>query len=152
MKHLVIFLAGVIFSLGLIVSGMVNPAKVLGFLDLFGAWDPSLAFVMGGAVAVTFVGFKLVLKRGKPLFENQFSLPTRIDIDRDLLLGASLFGVGWGLVGLCPGPALAALPVKPFPAIVFMLAMLAGMYVPRLRSRFIRKGTESNQTHQPIGG
>ena len=146
MKHFTIFLAGLLFSLGLVISGMVDPAKVLGFLDLFGNWDASLAFVMGGAVLVTFIGYRLVLKRDTPLFESGFSLPTRIDIDRDLVIGASLFGIGWGLVGICPGPALAALAIRPLDAGIFMLAMLAGMVLPRLRTHLptpITKGEQS---------
>lgn len=132
MKHITVFLAGLLFSFGLIVSGMINPAKVLGFLDLLGAWDPSLGFVMAGAVLVTMIGFKTVVHRPNPVFENQFSMPTRVDIDRNLLAGAALFGVGWGLVGLCPGPALAAFAVLPAKAGVFGLSMLVGMYLPRL--------------------
>ncbi len=131
MKHLFAFVAGVIFSLGLIVSGMINPAKVIGFLDLFGAWDASLAFVMGGAVLVTFFGFRFVLPRGRPLFEAQFSLPTRQDIDMPLVLGAVLFGLGWGLVGLCPGPALTGIVLAPASIGLFVGAMLIGMALAR---------------------
>lgn len=100
---------GVIFGIGLLVSGMANPAKVLNFLDLFGAWDPSLAFVMGGAIAVTLPGYFLIRRRSTPLFADILRWPERTDIDTPLLGGASLFGMGWGLGGFCPGPALAAM-------------------------------------------
>jgi hypothetical protein len=132
MRHLIVFLSGLLFSLGLIVSGMINPAKVIGFLDLFGQWDPSLAFVMAGAVAVTFVGFRYVLKQKNPRFATKFSIPTRTDIDAPLLIGPVLFGLGWGLVGLCPGPALAALTAAPKSTWVFFISMLVGMYALKI--------------------
>ncbi len=136
MRHVIVFLAGLLFSAGLIVSGMINPAKVIGFLDLFGDWDPSLAFVMAGAVAVNFVGHRFVTRRAQPLFAEGFAIPTPKDVDRELIIGASLFGVGWGLVGLCPGPAIAALGASPASASVFVAAMLAGMAGGRaLKSR-----------------
>lgn len=119
--------AGLVFGLGLIVSGMVNPAKVLNFLDIAGQWDPSLAFVMAGAAATVFIGYRLVLGRDKPLFAERFTLPTATRIDARLASGAALFGVGWGLVGFCPGPALTALGTGAVPALVFTAAMLAGM-------------------------
>lgn len=134
MKMISVFFAGLLFSAGLMVSGMVNPAKVLGFLDLFGAWDASLAFVMAGAIAVTFIGYNRVLRKPGPLFESHFSLPTSKDIDRNLLLGASLFGIGWGLVGLCPGPAITSLAIAPSKVGIFVLSMLIGMLLPRLLS------------------
>jgi uncharacterized membrane protein YedE/YeeE len=132
MRHLIVFLSGLLFSFGLIVSGMINPAKVIGFLDLFGQWDPSLAFVMAGAVAVTFVGFRYILKQERPRFATSFSIPTRTDIDSPLLIGPVLFGLGWGLVGLCPGPALAALTAAPKSTWVFFISMLAGMYALKI--------------------
>lgn len=135
MKHLIIYLAGLLFSFGLIVSGMINPQKVIGFLDLFGNWDPSLAFVMGGAVIVNFFGFRLVTKKPNPLYADGFAIPTRADIDRNLILGASLFGIGWGLVGLCPGPAMAALSASPGKAAIFVAAMLTGMTLARTIAR-----------------
>ncbi|MCC5980697.1 MAG: YeeE/YedE family protein [Oceanicaulis sp.] len=119
--------AGLVFGLGLIVSGMVNPAKVLNFLDIAGQWDPSLAFVMAGAAGTVFIGYRFVLKRDKPLFEDRFTLPTATRIDARLASGAALFGVGWGLVGFCPGPALTALGTGAMPALIFTAAMLAGM-------------------------
>lgn len=128
MRLLFVFLSGLLFGFGLIVSGMINPAKVIGFLDLFGQWDPSLAFVMAGAVAVTSVGYRFVLKQERPRFATSFSLPTRTDIDAPLVVGPVLFGLGWGLVGLCPGPALAALTAAPKSTWMFFISMLAGMY------------------------
>lgn len=124
--------AGLIFGLGLVVSGMINPAKVLNFLDITGQWDPSLAFVMGGAVAVTIIGFPLIRRRERPLFEPRFVLPETVRIDPPLVIGALLFGAGWGLVGLCPGPAIAAGSLLLGPALTFLAAMLAGMAGYRL--------------------
>ncbi len=125
--------AGLLFGLGLTVSQMANPAKVLGFLDLAGDWDPSLAIVLAGAVATTALGFRLVRRAGRPLLAPTFRLPSATRIDRPLLLGAILFGLGWGLVGFCPGPALAALGLDGLPVPVFILAMLAGMLLRRLQ-------------------
>lgn len=122
-------LAGLVFGIGLLVSGMTNPAKVLGFLDLAGAWDPSLAFVMGGAVAVGVVAFALAGRRERALLGDPIRLPTATRIDRRLVLGSLAFGVGWGLAGFCPGPALASLMTGHHKAIVFTAAMVAGMIV-----------------------
>lgn len=118
---------GLVFGLGLVVSGMSNPAKVLGFLDLAGAWDPSLALVMAGAIAVGAVGFSLARRRTTSVIGTPMQLPSSRSIDRRLAIGALAFGVGWGLVGLCPGPALTALSTGSLEAIVFVVAMLAGM-------------------------
>ena len=118
---------GLIFGLGLAVSGMIDPARVRGFLDLFGTWDPSLAFVMGGALAVAVPGFRLVLRGSRPVLAPAFDLPTRRDLDARLIGGAALFGIGWGLAGYCPGPAIAALTLGAPATYVFLAAMLAGM-------------------------
>ena len=120
-------LSGVIFGLGLAVSGMMNPAKVIGFLDVAGSWDPTLAFVMGGALLVTIPAFRLILGRERPLFDKSFSLPSKTSLDGRLISGAALFGVGWGMVGFCPGPAVAALATGLTPVLVFVAAMVAGM-------------------------
>ena len=117
--------SGLLFGLGLAVSGMVNPAKVLNFLDLAGQWDPSLAFVMGGALVTTFFGYRLVLKRDHPVFESSFQLPTRTDLDARLIGGAALFGIGWGLAGVCPGPVLVAAALGIAPILIVLAAMLA---------------------------
>ncbi len=122
-------LAGLVFGLGLIVSGMANPGKVLGFLDLAGAWDPSLALVMGGAVAVGLVAFRLAANRKRSLLGANMQLPSSRQINRRLVLGSLLFGVGWGVAGFCPGPALVALGMGERKALVFVAAMLAGMLV-----------------------
>jgi uncharacterized protein len=121
------FFAGLLFGLGLLVSGMANPAKVLGFLDLAGLWDPSLALVMAGAVLVGLVAFRLAGQRQRSLLAEPMRLPTARDIDRRLVLGGIGFGVGWGLAGFCPGPALVALGTGDMKAVVFVAAMLAGM-------------------------
>jgi uncharacterized membrane protein YedE/YeeE len=126
------FASGLLFGLGLIVSEMVNPAKVLAFLDVFGDWDPSLAFVMGGAVAVSALGYVVTRRRGRPILAPRLEVPTRRDLDPRLISGAALFGIGWGLVGLCPGPALTALTFGPWQVVVFVAAMLAGMALFRL--------------------
>lgn len=123
--------AGLLFGLGLVISGMSNPAKILNFLDVFGSWDPSLAFVMAGAVAVTFIGYRFVLARKQPLYDVSFHVPTAKDIDPPLIAGASIFGLGWGLSGFCPGPALTVLPLLADGALVFVLAMIIGMWSAR---------------------
>jgi uncharacterized membrane protein YedE/YeeE len=120
-------LAGVIFGLGLILSGMANPAKVLGFLDLAGAWDPSLMFVMGGAIGVAFVGFAVAARRKVTPTGEPINLPTARQIDRPLVIGALLFGIGWGIAGFCPGPALVGVGMLEPKALLFVVAMLAGM-------------------------
>lgn len=120
--------AGALFGAGLLVSGMTDPAKVIGFLDVIGGWDPSLAFVMGGAVMVNMLAFRLIARRRDPWFDTKFHLPTRRDIDRPLVLGAALFGIGWGLGGLCPGPGLVAAASGSTAGLAFVAAMLAGMY------------------------
>ena len=120
-------MVGLIFGLGLLVSGMANPQKVLGFLDLAGPWDPSLALVMGGAIAVGVVGFAIARKRQRSLLDEPMQLPSRTDIDAPLVLGSALFGIGWGLAGYCPGPALTGITAGMPSAIIFSAAMLAGM-------------------------
>ena len=124
--------SGLVFGLGLVVSGMIDPAKVLNFLDIAGSWDPSLAFVMAGAVAVTFAGYRLVHARARPLLAERFDLPARRDIDARLMSGAAIFGLGWGLGGYCPGPAVTALGLGAPGTIAFVAAMLAGMWAARL--------------------
>ena len=121
-------LAGGLFGVGLTLAAMVNPHKVLNFLNLFGHWDPSLALVMGGGVAVTLVSFRWVLGREKPVVAEQFSLPTRLTIDRKLVIGSVLFGVGWGLAGYCPGPAIAALGFGSTEPWLFVAAMFLGSF------------------------
>lgn len=132
MKQIFALLSGLVFGFGLIISGMSDPAKVLNFLDLFGTWDPSLAFVMGGAIAVTAPGFFwLTRQRSQPFFHGRFHIPTRTDVDPKLLSGAAIFGVGWGLGGFCPGPALTALPIGASGTLIFVPFMLVGMWLAR---------------------
>nr|WP_309503725.1 YeeE/YedE family protein [uncultured Roseovarius sp.] len=132
MKQFFALLSGLIFGLGLIVSGMADPAKVLNFLDLFGTWDPSLAFVMGGAIAVTAPGFAwLTRTRQQTFFEGEFHMPTKTDLDPKLLTGSAIFGIGWGLGGFCPGPALTALPMAATGTLIFVPFMLVGMWAAR---------------------
>lgn len=128
------FVAGLLFGIGLFVAQMVNPHKVIAFLDVPGGWDPSLALVMGSAVLVTAVGFPRVFRRGGPLWASTFSLPDYHDIDRNLLGGAALFGIGWGIAGYCPGPAVAALLINPAEAIPFVAAMLLGAWMQSRRT------------------
>lgn len=129
------FLVGLIFGLGLILSGMTDPGKVLGFLDLFGAWDPSLALVMGGAVLVGVFAFALANKRTTSFLGGAMHLPNSSDLDKRLLLGSLLFGAGWGLAGFCPGPAIVSLGAGQPKAAAFVLAMLAGMLLFELSER-----------------
>ena len=125
------FLCGLVFGVGLVISGMSDPAKVLNFLDVAGAWDPSLAFVMGGASLSAFVGYRLVWRRERPVAMAGFDIPSRNEIDAPLLTGAALFGIGWGVGGFCPGPAWTALPLLAPGTLVFVPAMLVGMFLGR---------------------
>ncbi len=124
---LISFVSGVAFAVGLGVGGMTQPAKVIGFLDFAGNWDPSLAFVMIGAIAVHSILYRLIRNRPSPLFSQAFSLPTRTDIDSRLVLGAAIFGTGWGIAGFCPGPALTSLGSGNLSPVIFSMAMIAGM-------------------------
>ena len=127
--------SGTIFGAGLALGGMTDPARVRGFLDLFGAWDPTLAFVMGGAVLVMALAWLVQKRMQRPAFAEGFSLPDRSDITPRLVGGSALFGIGWGIAGLCPGPGFAALAIQPAPAAIFVAAMLAGMLLVRLVER-----------------
>ncbi|KWT65235.1 gene II and X protein [Hyphomicrobium sulfonivorans] len=129
------FVAGLLFSLGLVVSGLINPAKVQNFLDLAGTWDPSLAFTMAAAIATTAIGYRLAFRNSRPLFADAFQLPTAKAIDIRLIGGAAVFGIGWGLIGFCPGPAVAALATGSTSAFIFVGAMLAGMFLARTLER-----------------
>jgi uncharacterized protein len=139
MKTFFSFITGLIFGLGLIVAGMANPAKVMGFLDLAGAWDPSLAFVIAGAVAVASLGFAFAKRRTHALLGDAMQLPTNRTIDTRLIAGSVLFGIGWGIAGICPGPALVLLGAGSVKGLIFFVAMLAGMGLFALLERRTRK-------------
>jgi uncharacterized membrane protein YedE/YeeE len=123
--------AGAVFGAGLAISQMINPAKVIGFLDFAGDWDPTLAFVMAGALLAAAPGYAVAKKRKAPLLSGRFHIPKRREVDMPLMLGAAIFGVGWGLVGFCPGPAIAALCTGMWEVLVFVAAMLGGMFLYR---------------------
>ena len=130
-KLIVSLILGVIFGLGIAISGMIDPSKVINFFDVTGTWDPSLAFVMGGGLAVSLIGYRLVLARGKPLMADAFSLPALKSIDAPLVLGSGLFGIGWGLSGFCPGGSIPALGIGRIEPFLFVGGMIAGMAVAR---------------------
>ena len=132
MRNLVTVFTGLIFGIGLIMSGMTNPAKVQNFLDLFGSWDPSLALVMGGAILITMPGFWLVQKRQTPFFEDSFLIPQKTNLDFYLLTGSAIFGIGWGLGGFCPGPVVVSISNGSTGTILFVITMLIGMVLAKL--------------------
>lgn len=135
MKNLTSFLSGLFFAIGLGISGMMNPQKVRGFLDITNVWDPTLLFVMISAVAVYAIAFHSVTKRAKPVCEKSFSLPTKKSIDVKLVIGTALFGVGWGLAGICPGPALANLATGLGSAFIFVMVMILSMFAVNFLER-----------------
>ena len=129
MNKLVSLFCGIIFGIGLVISQMINPAKVLGFLNLFGEWDPSLAFVMIGALIVSTPLFHLFKNKDKPLFNSNFSISTNKEIDKKLIIGSVIFGAGWGLVGLCPGPAISSIALLNTSSAIFVISMFIGFYI-----------------------
>lgn len=131
MGKLIVFISGVLFGAGVTISGMVNPMKVLNFLDIFGTWDATLIFVMGAGLLVTLIGYQIIFKRKAPMYAQSFRLPASEDIDAKLLGGAALFGVGWGLSGFCPGPAVASLVFGRTESFTFVIAMAAGMILTK---------------------
>ena len=146
MRHISLILIGALFGGGLALSGMLNPAKVAGFLDLFGVWDPSLAFVMGGGVVANFIGHRIVTRRAAPVFVSDgegFRLPTSRTIDSKLVIGSALFGVGWGLAGLCPGPAISSLFLAPADGVLFVMMLLTGLVVGRMLTSGPKRRPES---------
>ena len=132
MNKIVSLFCGIIFGIGLVISEMINPAKVLSFLNLFGEWDPSLAFVMIGALVVSTPLFHLFKNKEKPIFSSNFSISNKKEIDKKLIIGSILFGGGWGLVGLCPGPAITSIALLNMSSITFVIAMFVGFYITRL--------------------
>ena len=129
MSKLVSLFCGIIFGIGLVISQMINPAKVLGFLNLFGEWDPSLAFVMIGALIVSSPLFHLFKNKEKPIFSTSFSISENKEIDKRLIIGSILFGAGWGLVGLCPGPAISSIALFKVSSVTFVFSMFIGFYI-----------------------
>ncbi|MEZ5681513.1 MAG: DUF6691 family protein [Erythrobacter sp.] len=140
-RHLPPLLSGLLFGAGLALGGMTDPARVRGFLDIFGAWDPTLAFVMGAALAVMTVAWRFVPRMRHPLFAEKFALPDRNDLTGRLVGGSMLFGLGWGIAGLCPGPGFAALAIAPLEAAVFTVSMVSGMVLQRL---FFERGARAS--------
>lgn len=129
------YVAGLLFGMGLAISGMTDPARVLGFLDVAGVWDPTLMFVLGGAVITTFIGYRMVLKRSAPLLGGVFQLPSKQELDVRLLGGAALFGIGWGLSGYCPGPAIASIGSLSLPLLAMLVTMVLGWFAARQLTR-----------------
>jgi len=129
MNKIVSLLCGIIFGIGLVISEMINPAKVLGFLNIFKEWDPSLAFVMIGALFVSTPMFHLFKNKNKPVFASNFSIPTNKKLDNKLIIGSIFFGAGWGLIGLCPGPAITSIALLNMSSAIFVLAMFSGFYI-----------------------
>ena len=141
-RLIAVYIIGVTFGLGICMSGMANPAKVLNFFDITGTWDPSLIFVMGGALIVTFIGYQVVLGRKHPVFDSKFHLPTRKDIDPQLVGGSALFGVGWGIAGFCPGGAIPAIGTGSTDVLIFMGSLIVGIIVAKFIQR--PRGTEAS--------
>ena len=144
------FAIGLLFGLGIVISGMVNPAKVLNFFDLAGSWDPSLIFVMGGALITTFIGYRVVLRRKTPLFAEKFALPTKTQLDGRLIGGSVLFGIGWGIAGFCPGGALPALGSGRVEVIIFVAALIAGLLTTRFAMKASNQGPPATSAHQAL--
>lgn len=134
MRPLFALVTGLVFGTGIAISGMMDPAKVLNFFDIAGTWDPSLAFVMGGALLVTFIGYRLTWRRNAPLFGGRFQVPTSTALDGKLIGGSALFGIGWGIAGFCPGAAIPALGTGRWEVALFLAAVVAGFYLRRLVS------------------
>ena len=132
MKLIYAVMTGLVFGTGISISGMIDPAKVLNFFDIAGTWDPSLAFVMGGALLVTFFGYRLTWQRGAPLFDKRFEVPTSTEIDGKLVGGSALFGIGWGIAGFCPGAAIPALGTGRWEVALFLVAVVFGFFLRRL--------------------
>ena len=148
MRNAAAFATGALFAVGLAISGMTKPSKVAGFLDITGAWDASLAFVMVGAIAVHLALYRIISRRSSPLFDAKFHLPTRKDIDTRIVLGAALFGVGWGLGGFCPGPGLVAAGAGSPNALVFVAGMTIGMVIENV----VARASARSQAHGDPGG
>ena len=148
LRILVAFVSGTVFAFGLSLSGMIDPVQVRGFLDITGHWNPRLAFVLAGAVIVAFIGVRLSRLRGRPVLETRFRLPEKTRIDRPLIIGSAIFGVGWGIAGFCPGPAVAALSLGVPSVVIFVLAMIAAMV---LHDRGVSRSCKSSALKSSAG-
>lgn len=136
MRLILTYLIGLVFGSGIMISGMANPAKVINFFDVAGTWDPSLAFVMGGALIVTLLGYRWVFKKQNPIFAESFSLPTSKDLDSKLIGGSIIFGIGWAFAGFCPGGALPAIGTGNIDVLIFIAALISGFYLVKIAQRF----------------
>jgi uncharacterized membrane protein YedE/YeeE len=143
MRLITTYLIGLVFGVGISISGMANPAKVLNFFDVAGIWDPSLGFVMGGALIVTFIGYRYVLKRPTPMLSQTFHLPGRRDLDLPLIGGSAVFGIGWGIAGFCPGGALPALGTGSVDVWIFVAALLAGIVIANIIQAALARTTQA---------
>ncbi|MCJ8324916.1 MAG: YeeE/YedE family protein [Rhizobiales bacterium] len=144
MKFISAFITGIIFGIGILMSGMANPAKVINFFDVAGTWDPSLGFVMGGGLVVAFIGYRYILKLPNPLFNLKFQLPTKKSLDINLIGGSALFGIGWGISGFCPGGALPAVGTLNADVLTFCAALVVGIYATKITQNMLRKKTNLN--------
>jgi uncharacterized protein len=143
MDKLSVFVSGLLFGAGVTISGMVNPMKVLNFMDIAGPWDASLIFVMGAGLIVTMIGYRLIFRRGTPMFADKFRLPTLKTLDAKLVVGAALFGLGWGLSGFCPGPAVASVVFGQSESLTFVMAMATGMILCKIVLNLLAKASPS---------
>jgi len=146
-QNITALVAGLLFGLGLAISQMIDPARVLGFLDVAGVWDPTLIFVLGGAVGVTVVAFRFVLRQQNPFLALTFRLPNKTEIDRPLILGSALFGIGWGISGYCPGPGITALVLGSWNSVLFVIALAVGSF---LYSRFMDPTANQQSFNEPV--
>ncbi len=149
-RNFIALVCGIIFGLGLSLSQMINPNKVIGFLDVAGKWDPSLAFVMMGALLVTMISFRLVLKRSRPILETGFHVSQKTKVDRPLLLGAAIFGIGWGMSGYCPGPAVAGMGLKISEAFIVVASIYVGFFAHKWTSSFSKNIVTTQRNYPSI--
>jgi uncharacterized membrane protein YedE/YeeE len=149
MQLIASYLIGLIFGVGIAISGMINPAKVINFFDVAGTWDPSLMFVMGGALVVTFIGYRLVFTRARPLLAASFQLPTKTTLDVQLLGGSALFGIGWGMTGFCPGGALPALGTGRIEVFAFVGALIVGILIAKALMALMAQRTPGTPAQKP---
>ena len=149
-QYVTALIAGALFGFGLAISQMVDPARVLGFLDVAGTWDPTLIFVLGGAVGVTVIAFRFVLRQANPLFAESFHLPTKQDVDLPLVAGAAIFGVGWGIAGYCPGPGITALVRGAWNPVLFVAALAAGSFLHSLFANRLAPPSQPGDAHAGV--